>query len=246
MPENLQHELQEALAQARGIFEDLHNLGVVSVPVADLPAKLPPCPPDVCGIDRGGTAVCRAETLDEVRADLGDCRRCPLCRDRKHIVFGVGNPHARVVFVGEAPGREEDEKGEPFVGEAGRLLDRMLFAMGLAREDVYICNVEKCRPPGNRDPLPEEITACEPFLKRQLAAIEPEMIVTLGRFAAQTLLNDQTAISRQRGKWRQYQGIPLLPTYHPAFLLRNPAAKRDVWEDMKQVIKRLRETRSGG
>ncbi|OHB32562.1 MAG: uracil-DNA glycosylase [Desulfuromonadaceae bacterium GWC2_58_13] len=184
--------------------------------------------------------------MDEVRADLGDCRRCPLCRDRKHIVFGVGNPHARVVFVGEAPGREEDEKGEPFVGEAGRLLDRILFAMGLAREDVYICNVEKCRPPGNRDPLPEEITACEPFLKRQLAAIEPEMIVTLGRFAAQTLLNDQTAISRQRGKWRQYQGIPLLPTYHPAFLLRNPAAKRDVWEDMKQVIKRLRETRSGG
>jgi DNA polymerase len=245
MPENLHHELNEALAQARSFFEDLRDLGVVSVPVAELPAELPPCPPEVCGIDRGGTAACRAETLDEIRADLGDCRRCPLCRDRKHIVFGVGNPHARVVFVGEAPGREEDEKGEPFVGEAGRLLDRILFAMGLAREDVYICNVEKCRPPGNRDPLPAEISACEPFLKRQLAAIEPEMIVTLGRFAAQTLLNDQTAISRLRGKWHRYQGIPLLPTYHPAFLLRNPAAKREVWEDMKQVIKRLREARRG-
>lgn len=245
MPENLKQELQEALAQARSFFEDLRNLGVTAVPVAELPAELPPCPPDVCGIDRGGSAVCRAETLDEIRADLGDCRRCPLCRGRKQVVFGVGNPHARVVFVGEAPGREEDEQGEPFVGEAGRLLDRILFAMGLAREDVYICNVVKCRPPGNRDPLPEEIAACEPFLRRQLAAIEPEVIVTLGRFAAQSLLDDQAAISSLRGKWHQYQGIDLLPTYHPAYLLRTPAAKREVWEDMKQVIKRLRESRIG-
>ena len=245
MPENLKQELHEAIVQARSIFEDLRDLGVSAVPVAELPAELPPCPPNVCGIDRGGTAVCRAETLDEIRADLDDCRRCPLCRGRKNIVFGAGNPHARLVFVGEAPGREEDERGEPFVGEAGRLLDRILFAMGLAREDIYICNVEKCRPPGNRDPLPEEIAACEPFLRRQLAVIEPEVIVTLGRFAAQTLLGEQTAISRLRGKWCRYQGIDLLPTYHPAFLLRNPAAKRDVWEDMKQVIKRLRETQSG-
>jgi uracil-DNA glycosylase family 4 len=245
MPENLKQELHEALAQARSFFEDLRNLGVSSVPVAELPAELPICPPDVCGVDRGGIAVCRAETLDEIQADLGDCQRCSLCRGRKSIVFGLGNPHARLVFVGEAPGREEDEKGEPFVGEAGRLLDRILFAMGLAREDVYICNVQKCRPPGNRDPLPEEIAACEPFLKRQLAAIEPEMIITLGRFATQTLLSDPAAISHLRGKWQQYQGIPLLPTYHPAYLLRTPAAKREVWEDMKQVIKRLRETRSG-
>ncbi|WP_432821026.1 uracil-DNA glycosylase [Trichloromonas sp.] len=245
MPENLKQELQEALAQSRSFFEDLRNLGVTAVPVAELPAELPPCPPDVCGIDRGGSAVCRAETLDEIRADLGDCQRCPLCRGRKQVVFGVGNPHARVVFVGEAPGREEDEQGEPFVGEAGRLLDRILFAMGLAREDVYICNVVKCRPPGNRDPLPEEIAPCEPFLRRQLAAIEPEVIVTLGRFAAQSLLDDQAAISSLRGKWHQYQGIDLLPTYHPAYLLRTPAAKREVWEDMKQVIKRLRESRIG-
>ena len=157
------------------------------------------------------------------------------------MVFGVGNPRARVVFVGEAPGREEDEKGEPFVGEAGRLLDRILFAMGLTREEVYICNVEKCRPPGNRDPSPEEIAACEPFLKRQLAAIRPQLIVTLGRFAAQTLLREATPIGRLRGCWREYQGIPLMPTYHPAFLLRNPSGKREVWEDMKQVMARLRE-----
>jgi uracil-DNA glycosylase len=245
MPENLKRELHEAIGQARSLFEDLRDLGVSTVPVAELPAELPPCPPDVCGIDRGGTTACRAETLDEIRADLGDCQRCPLCRGRKNIVFGAGNPHARLVFVGEAPGRQEDEQGEPFVGEAGRLFDRILFAMGLVRENIYICNVEKCRPPGNRDPLSEEIASCEPFLRRQLAAIEPEMIVTLGRFAAQTLLEEQTAISLLRGKWRRYQGIDLLPTYHPAFLLRNPAAKRDVWEDVKQVIKRLRETQNG-
>jgi DNA polymerase len=184
---------------------------------------------------------CRRESLEEIRADLGDCRRCPLCEKRNRIVFGTGNPRAGLVFVGEAPGREEDQQGDPFVGEAGRLLDRILFAMGLERRDVYICNVIKCRPPGNRDPLPEEVAACEPFLKRQLAAIRPRFIVTLGRFAAQTLLNDQAPISRLRGHWRSYEGIPLMPTFHPAFLLRNPASKREVWEDMKQVLAKLRE-----
>ncbi|MEJ2200009.1 MAG: uracil-DNA glycosylase [Desulfuromonadaceae bacterium] len=244
MAENLKREIAQALGQARSIFDDLRDFGVSALAVAELPAELPPCPPQMRGMDRGGSAVCRAETLEEVRLDLGECQRCPLCRGRKKIVFGVGNPRARLVFVGEAPGREEDEQGEPFVGEAGRLLDRILFAMGLDRSQVYICNLEKCRPPGNRDPLPEEIAACEPFLKRQLAAIEPELIVTLGRFAAQTLLGEQTPISRLRGSWRQYQGIPLLPTFHPAFLLRNPTAKREVWEDMKAVLKRLRESRS--
>ncbi|MBE0598113.1 MAG: uracil-DNA glycosylase [Desulfuromonadales bacterium] len=193
------------------------------------------------GVDQGGAATCRRETLEEIRAELEECRRCQLCTGRRTIVFGVGNPQARLVFVGEAPGREEDEKGEPFVGEAGRLLDRILFAMGLRREQVYICNVEKCRPPANRDPLPEEIAACEPYLQRQLAAIGPQVIVTLGKFAAQTLLRDEAPISRLRGHWRQYQGVALMPTYHPAFLLRNPAAKREVWEDMKQVLQRLRE-----
>ena len=241
MAENLRRELLDVAAQARDLLEDLGRLGVESVAVPALPAELPVCPPDVRGLAEGGEAFCRRETLEEIRAELEDCRRCALCQGRKTVVFGVGNPQARLVFVGEAPGREEDEKGEPFVGEAGRLLDRILFAMGLKREEVYICNVEKCRPPGNRDPLPEEIAACEPFLQRQLAAIRPQLIVTLGRFAAQSLLRDTAPISRLRGHWREYQGIALMPTYHPAFLLRNPGGKREVWEDMKQVMARLRE-----
>lgn len=241
MPVNSEREFLETVAQVRGLLEDLQTLGIDEVPELELPEELPPCPPGVTGVDEGGQAPCRHETLEEIRAQLEDCRRCPLCQGRKNIVFGVGNPEARIVFVGEAPGRDEDIKGEPFVGEAGRLLDRILFAMGLRREDVYICNVEKCRPPQNRDPRPEEIEACEPFLKRQLEAIRPEIIVSLGRFSAQTLLREETAIGRLRGGWRQYEGIPLMPTFHPAYLLRNPAGKREVWEDMKAVMKRLHE-----
>jgi DNA polymerase len=184
-------------------------------------------------------AVASGENLDDIRANLGDCQRCRLGKTRQALVFGVGNPHARLVLVGEAPGREEDEKGEPFVGEAGRLLDRILFAMGLRRDQVYICNVLKCRPPNNRDPEAEEIATCEPFLIRQLAAIRPVLIVALGRFAIQTLLQSKVPISRVRGSWQQYQGIPLMPTYHPAYLLRNPNSKREVWADMKQVMARL-------
>jgi DNA polymerase len=241
MPENIEREFLGTVAQVRGLLEDLQTLGISEVPDVDIPQDLPPCPPGVRGVEEGGEQACRRESLEEIRADLEDCRRCSLCKGRKNIVFGVGNPDARIVFVGEAPGREEDLKGEPFVGEAGRLLDRILFAMGLRREDVYICNVEKCRPPQNRDPRPEEIEACEPFLKRQLAAIRPQLIVTLGRFAAQTLLRDQSPIGRLRGAWRQYEGIPLMPTYHPAYLLRNPAGKREVWEDMKTVMQRLQD-----
>lgn len=245
MPATLKRELYETTVQARSLLQDLLHLGVRDIILPDVPANLPVCPPQVRGIDEGGTVLCRHESLEEIRAELENCRRCSLCQGRRNIVFGVGNPHARLVFVGEAPGREEDEKGEPFVGEAGRLLDRILFAMGMRREDVYICNVEKCRPPGNRDPQPEEIAACEPYLKRQLAAIRPQLIVALGKFASQTLLRDDTPISRLRGKWREYEGIALMPTYHPAFLLRNPAEKRAVWEDMKQVLARLRDI-SGG
>ncbi len=241
MPDTLKRELHEATAQVRSLLQDLLCLGVREIDLPEVPRNLPACPPEVRGVDEGGEALCRHETLEEIRAELADCRRCPLCQGRRNIVFGVGSPHARVVFVGEAPGREEDEKGEPFVGEAGRLLDRIIFAMGMQREEVYICNVEKCRPPGNRDPNPEEIAACEPYLKRQLAAIRPQLIVALGKFAAQTLLRDETPISRLRGKWSTYEGIPLMPTYHPAYLLRNPAGKREVWEDMKQVLARLRQ-----
>jgi DNA polymerase len=143
------------------------------------------------------------------------------------------------VLVGEAPGREEDLQGIPFIGEAGHLLEKILQAMNLSREAVYICNVIKCRPPGNRDPQPDEISACEPFLKQQLALIKPEIIITLGRFAAQTLLKTSTPIGKLRGQWREYEGIALMPTFHPAYLLRNPSGKRPVWEDMKQVMLRL-------
>ena len=183
----------------------------------------------------------QAGNLDELREKLRECQCCGLSEHRRQVVFGDGNPEAELVLVGEAPGRAEDEQGLPFVGEAGRLLDRILFAMGLSRETVYICNVIKCRPPHNRDPLPEEIATCEPFLREQLRLIQPRLIVALGRFAAQTLLGTRTPIGRLRGEWHEYAGIPLMPTFHPAYLLRNPSGKRDVWEDMKQVLRRLRE-----
>ena len=236
MPKELKSELKSALGEARGVLEDLQRLGLGEVQPADRSGDEP-----VCGLDPDSAASCRNETLEEIAADLGDCHRCDLCRERHRIVFGVGNPQADLVFVGEGPGREEDEKGEPFVGEAGRLLDRILLAMGFQRSDVYICNVVKCRPPRNRDPQTEEIAACGQFLQRQLAVIRPQAIVALGKFAAQTLLKDQTAISRLRGTWSEYHGIPLMPTYHPAYLLRSPLAKKEVWEDMKMVMKKLRE-----
>jgi uracil-DNA glycosylase family 4 len=180
-----------------------------------------------------------ARGLALVREDLGDCQRCKLAPKRTNIVYGVGNPEAPLVFVGEAPGADEDRTGEPFVGAAGQLLTKMIEAMGLERADVYICNILKCRPPGNRNPEPDEIEQCEPFLKRQLAAIRPRMIVTLGKFAAQCLLRSDAPISRLRGHWKEYEGIPLMPTYHPAFLLRTPSAKREVWADLQEVMKEL-------
>ena len=181
------------------------------------------------------------DTLEAIRADLGDCQRCGLCAQRSHIVFGVGAADARVMFVGEGPGAEEDRRGEPFVGRAGELLTRMIGAMGLRRSDVYIANVVKCRPPNNRDPLPDEVARCEPFLLRQIAAVAPDVIVTLGRFAAQSLLESDVGITRLRGTWQHYHGIAVMPTLHPAYLLRNPSAKRDVWEDLRKVMARLAE-----
>lgn len=178
-------------------------------------------------------------TLDEIRRELGDCQRCKLCSTRKNIVFGSGNPRAELVFVGEGPGETEDLQGVPFVGAAGDLLTKMIEAMGFRRDDVYICNVVKCRPPGNRNPEPDEIAACEPFLRAQLAAIQPKVVVALGKFAAQTLLRDPTPITRMRGNWRTYEGIQLMPTFHPAYLLRSPAEKRKAWEDLQAVMKVL-------
>ena len=177
-----------------------------------------------------------AETLQNIRTDLGDCTRCKLhTLGRRQIVFGVGNPKAGLMFVGEAPGRDEDIQGIPFVGRAGQLLTKMIEAIGLRREDVYIANVIKCRPPENRNPEPDEVASCEPFLFRQVGAIAPVVIVALGTFAAQTLLKTQESISRLRGRVYKYGGAQLIPTFHPAFLLRSPDRKRDAWQDLKQA-----------
>jgi uracil-DNA glycosylase family 4 len=188
---------------------------------------------------QGKSADRPGQTLPDVRDALGDCRRCPLCETRTNLVFGEGNARAGLVFVGEAPGADEDSQGRPFVGKAGQLLTRIIVAMGLQRQDVYICNILKCRPPDNRNPRPEEIAACEPFLIRQLQAIRPKMICALGTFSAHTLLKTDVPISLLRGRFHSYQGIPLMPTYHPAYLLRNPAAKKQVWEDVQQIMKAL-------
>lgn len=230
MPEQLLNDIRTTLASARSQLEYLADLGVENLHLDATGGELTQ---DIA------TPSSFEETLDAIRLDLGDCQRCGLGASRKKLVYGVGNPNARLVLVGEAPGREEDRKGEPFVGEAGQLLDRILLAMGMQRADVYICNVLKCRPPDNRDPRPEEVATCEKFLVRQIAAIKPQVIVGLGRFAVQSLLQSKVPISRIRGEWQSYQGIPLMPTYHPAYLLRNPEGKRDVWEDMKEVMRLL-------
>jgi uracil-DNA glycosylase family 4 len=174
-------------------------------------------------------------TLEDIRQELGACTRCRLHEGRNHLVFGAGNPHARLVFVGEGPGREEDLQGKPFIGRAGELLTRIIEAIDLTREEVYIANIVKCRPPNNRDPRPDEIHTCLPFLLKQLEAIQPRIICCLGTFAAQTLLETEEKISALRGRFHPFHGAKLMPTYHPAFLLRNPQFKKVVWEDMKAI-----------
>jgi len=177
-----------------------------------------------------------ASALVAVRADIGDCTRCKLHTLGRHqIVFGVGNPRAELMFVGEAPGADEDVQGVPFVGRAGQLLTKIIEAINLTRDDVYIANVIKCRPPQNRNPEPDEVETCEPFLFQQIDIIKPKVIVALGKFAAQGLLKTLDPISRLRGRVFEYRGAKLIPTFHPAYLLRNPSSKREVWEDMKLV-----------
>lgn len=179
------------------------------------------------------------DSLVRISEDLGDCKRCRLCRQRNKIVFGSGSAHADLVFVGEGPGRDEDLQGLPFVGRAGKLLTQMIEAMGLKRDDVYICNVVKCRPPENRAPEPDEMETCSPFLYRQLAVIQPKAVVCLGATAFQALYGAKQSISRLRGQWLEFRGVPMMATYHPAYLLRNPAAKGEVWEDLKKVMAHL-------
>ncbi len=198
-------------------------------------------------VRRGGAAPRACHDIDPERAlgelrdeEIGECTRCRLSEGRSNIVFGVGDARASLMFVGEGPGLEEDRQGVPFVGRAGKLLDQIIKAMGFAREEVYIANVVKCRPPDNRTPRPDEAATCTPFLFKQIEIIRPRVIVALGSPAAQALLSTSAGITKLRGEFREYLGIPVMPTYHPAYLLRNPAAKRNVWEDMQKVIAYLR------
>ncbi len=199
----------------------------------------PPAPRDVRDLPDVHASTGPHLTLTAIRADLGDCQRCKLCSTRKQIVFGVGPEPAALMFIGEGPGAEEDRRGEPFVGAAGELLDKMIEAMGWARTEVYIANVVKCRPPGNRDPEPDEIAACRPFLDAQIQAVRPRVIVTLGRPAANLVLGNDAPIGSLRGRFHEHRGVRVMPTWHPAYLLRQPDRKRDTWADLKAVIAEL-------
>jgi uracil-DNA glycosylase len=206
--------------------------------VSTAPSKMPPVPlpaaPGPSLFDAADKIV--GDTLLRIREDLGECTRCKLYKHRHTIVFGDGNPKAELVFVGEGPGADEDAQGLPFVGRAGKLLTQMIEAMGLERQDVYICNVVKCRPPENRTPEDDEVSTCSPFLLRQLEVISPKVIVCLGAVAAKTLLRTNRGISQFRGQWLDYRGSKLMATYHPAYLLRNPNAKGEVWKDLQKVM----------
>ena len=221
---------------------DLPKPTAATSPRKPLAAAVKPAPKfNVLPVAQGPSLFEAAErvegdTLEKIRADIGDCTRCRLCKARINIVFGDGSPTAELVFVGEGPGHDEDVQGLPFVGRAGKLLTQMIEAMGLARKDVYICNVIKCRPPENRTPEKDEVAICSPFLMRQLDVIRPKVIVCLGSVAAQTLLNTNRGISHFRGEWLEFRGTRLLATYHPAYLLRNPSAKGDVWKDLQKVM----------
>ena len=184
-------------------------------------------------------SVMKTGSLESLKSDVSSCRDCDLSKTRRKVVFGSGSPKASLMFIGEAPGEEEDIQGMPFVGRAGQLLTKIIEAMGFKREDVYIANILKCRPPNNRAPLPTEILACEGNLRKQIGMIKPKVICTLGKFASQTLLRTQTPISALRGKFREYEGTKVMPTFHPAYLLRNPQDKKLVWEDMKAVMRQL-------
>lgn len=203
------------------------------------PAAPVASPSELTGAGSPGTAAERAAALAALAREAEACERCRLSRGRSHVVFGTGDPNADLMFIGEGPGAEEDRQGLPFVGPAGELLNKIIQAIGLTRERVYIANVVKCRPPGNRDPQPDEAAACRPFLERQIDLVQPKVIVALGRVAAQALLGTDQPLGRMRGRWTTVRGVPTMVTYHPAALLRNAAWKRPTWEDMQLVRDRL-------
>jgi DNA polymerase len=238
-------DLAAVVRQAALHLAYARELGMRDVPRRRRSVASPPASPVATLSAPSRTAAARrdvdpAAALERLHRDtIGDCRRCKLAPGRTQVVFGTGNPRAELVFVGEAPGADEDAQGIPFIGAAGQLLTKIIEAMGLQRDDVYIANIIKCRPPGNRNPQPDEIASCEPFLISQLEIIHPKVICALGTFAAQTLLKTKEPISRLRGRWHAYQGIPLMPTFHPAYLLRNPGDKKTVWADVRLVMAQL-------
>ena len=250
----------ECLASARAWVQDWVEEGVDAFersPVTNAPSSTPPPPLETAVVQPKATPepIARESaekpakplssplTLEAIREELGDCQRCGLCAGRQNIVFGDGNPQADILFIGEGPGQQEDEQGVPFVGRAGGLLTQMIEkGMGIARSEVYICNIVKCRPPNNRNPLPQEASTCRPFLDQQIDAVQPKVIVTLGKPAASLLLDREVAITRLRGTWQEYRGIAMMPTLHPAYVLRQYTTenRRAVWEDLQAALARAR------
>jgi uracil-DNA glycosylase family 4 len=223
----MDQRIQEIITDLKDYLEYLKGMGIDSLFVSgNAPREV---------------SQSKVQTLDEIRRELGDCRRCKLHRTRRTIVFGEGNEKAKLMFIGEGPGYDEDVQGRPFVGRAGQLLTKIIQSIHLQREEVYITNIIKCRPPQNRNPEPDEIQSCHPFLQKQIQSIQPKVICALGTFAAQTLLSTNAKITALRGRLFDVDGIKVLPTYHPAFLLRNPERKREVWEDMKQISEWMAE-----
>jgi DNA polymerase len=224
-------KVHDLIADLKDYLEYLRGMGIETIPVSGtkatvLSSTLSSLPTNVL-------------TLEEIRRELGECHRCKLHHTRRTLVFGEGNAKATLMFVGEGPGYDEDVQGKPFVGKAGQLLTKIIQSIHLQREEVYITNIVKCRPPQNRNPEPDEIDHCNPFLLKQIDAIQPQIICALGTFAAQTLLKTDTKITALRGRFYEFKGIKIIPTYHPAYLLRNPERKREVWEDMKRISEQL-------
>ncbi len=240
--DEVQREFLDIVTQVRAHLEYQKALGLSFIETTSVGSPQPPVHKVIPMNEK--SLVPQLSELTAVREELGDCTRCKLHKGRRNIVFGEGNPNAALVFVGEGPGKEEDEQGRPFVGAAGQLLtDIIVKGMRLSRDDVYICNIVKCRPPNNRNPEPDEIMACELFLIKQLQSIKPKIIIGLGNVAVKTLLKTKEGITSLRGTWKTYQGIPLMPTFHPAYLLRTPADKRLVWDDIKKVLAELEKLR---
>jgi uracil-DNA glycosylase family 4 len=228
LSENPRQELQELMVGLSTWLKFQRRLGWLGVPRQEEPMG-----------ESARTPRTDRPTLTEIREEMGDCQRCKLGRTRTNLVFGEGSPQARLMFVGEAPGAEEDLQGRPFVGEAGGLLNNMLTKLGLRREEVYIANILKSRPPGNRDPEPDEVAACLPFLIKQIESIRPRVIVTLGKIATNNLLNIDAQITKIRGNWQKFHNIRVMPTFHPSYLLRFPKERHKTWEDMQQVMEYL-------